>query len=345
QAELEYNLFLEYEFPKEVEKLLSNYREAKLQFERVKDTAKAKMIQAEANLRSKKASYILNKNNMEDVEKQIEKCTIRATRPGFVTYATSDRPWATSSPIQPGTSVRQYQELLNLPDFDTMGVEIKVHESSIKNIRVGLPAQIRIDAFPDVALTGKVVKISVMPDTTLKFLNPDINVYVTRIALDKSMNFLKPGMSAKAEVFIKELENVLVIPVNAVFFKAGEPYCTVYKDGNITDRKITLGESSETMVEVKSGLSEGEKVVIRPGVGITSAIKKTEMEEKGTFKQETSEPQKNIQQQQQISPPVVENQAPAEIPSAGTPAMERRKPTGTQRENSNPGRRPSERME
>ncbi|MCM8829640.1 MAG: efflux RND transporter periplasmic adaptor subunit [Candidatus Omnitrophica bacterium] len=344
QAELEYDLFLKYEFPKEVEKLLSNYREVKLQLERVKDTAKAKMIQAEANLRSKKASYMLNKNNMEDVEQQIEKCTIRATRTGFVTYATSDRPWATSSPIQPGTSVRQYQELLNLPDFNTMGVEIKVHEASIKNIKIGMPAQIRIDAFPDVMLTGKVVRISVMPDTTLKFLNPDVNVYVTRIALDKSMDFLKPGMSAKAEIFIKELKDVLTIPVNAVFFKSGKPYCTVFKKGNITDRKIDLGESSETMVEVKSGLSEGEQVLIKPGAGISSAVKKTEIEEKGIFKQETPESKQNIQLQQ-INPSTLENPSPSETQSVGMPVQERRIPTGIIRERRDWRRRPSEQME
>ncbi|MCX8082593.1 MAG: efflux RND transporter periplasmic adaptor subunit [bacterium] len=344
QAELEYGLFLQYEFPKEVEKLLSNYREAKLQLERVKETAKAKIIQGEANLRSKKASYILNKNNMEDIEKQIDKCTIKATRPGFVTYATSDRPWATSSPIQPGTSVRQYQELLNLPDFNTMGVEIKVHESSIKNIKTGMPAQIKIDAFPDIILTGKVVKISVMPDTTLKFLNPDINVYVTRIALDKSIDFLKPGMSAKVEVFIKELKDVIAIPINAVFFKSGEPYCTVFKNNNITDRKIELGESSETMVEVKKGLSEGEQVVIKSGTGITATMRKTEIEEKGVFKQESSEIKKT-NQPQQVQSSTIENKTPYEAQSTGTYTIEDEKQKGIKKEDINRSRRPSERME
>jgi len=343
QAELEYGLFLKYEFPKQVEKLLSDYREAKLQLERAKDTARAKMIQAEANLKSKKATYILNKNSLTDLEDQIKNCTIRATKPGFVTYATSDRPWATSSPIQPGTSVRQYQELLNLPDFNTMGVEIKVHEASIKNIQLGLPAQVRIDAFPDVVLTGKVVKISVMPDSTIKFLNPDINLYVTRIALDKRMDFLKPGMTAKAEIFIKELKDVLTIPVNAVFFKSGVPYCTVFKDGNITDRKIELGESSETMVEVKSGLSEGEKVVIRPGVSMTSAVKKTEMEEKGTFKSGTTETQGA--QPQQTNPSKIENKVPPETSSGITPAPEGERTTGGRREGGSQRRRPSETME
>lgn len=340
KAQLEYDLFLKYTFPKQVEKLLSDYKEAKSNLERVINTAKAKMIQAEANLKSKKASYILNRNTMEDVERQIEKCTIRATRPGFVTYATSNRPWATSSPIQPGTSVRQFQELLNLPDFSTMGVEIKIHESAIKNIRVGLPAQIRIDAFPDILLTGKVVKISVMPDTTMKFLNPDVNVYITRIALDKTMDFLKPGMTAKVEIFVKELKDVIAIPVNAVFFKEGKAYCTVFENNKIVNRMIELGESNDTMVEVKSGLSEGETVVIKPGAGITSAVKKTEMEEKGVFKTETSEQQKNMQPQQESSPSN-ENKIPPDV-SSTTNATKEEIPAGIKRERGSQRRRPSE---
>jgi hypothetical protein len=219
------------------------------------------------------------------VETNIEKCIIKASNQGFVTYATSNRPWASQSPIQPGTSIRQYQELFNLPDFRSMGVEIKVHESSIKRITPGLPANIRIDAFPDVALTGKVGKISLMPDSTIKFLNPDINVYVTTIILDSSTDFLKPGMTAQAEILVKEINDVIAVPVNAVFFKTSQPYCSVLKGATMTDRRVELGDSSDTMVEIKSGLHEGEKVVMKPGVSLSPAVKKTEMEERGVFKE------------------------------------------------------------
>jgi len=285
QAELEYELFLKYDFSKQVESFLSDYEEAKLQLERTVATTKAKVIQSEATLNSRKSTYILNKSNLRDVETQIKQCTIVATRPGFVTYATSNRPWASQSPIQPGTSVRQYQQLFELPNFKSMGVEIKIHEASIKRVTEGLSASVRIDAFPDVALTGRVKKISLMPDATIKFLNPDINVYVTQITLDDSKDFLKPGMTAQVEIFIKELKDVLTVPVNAVFFKGGQPYCAVLQNGNLTDRKVELGDSSETMVEIKNGLKEGEQVVIKPGVTISSAVKKTELEEKGTFRQ------------------------------------------------------------
>jgi HlyD family secretion protein len=286
KAKLEYELFLKYDFTKQVEKLLSDYEEAKLQLERVIGTTRAKMIQSEANLRSKKSTYILNRNNLRDIEEQIEACTIKATKQGFVTYATSNRPWASQSPIQPGTSIRQRQEIFNLPDFRSMGVEVKIHESAIKKVKQGLPANVKIDAFPDISLTGRVKKIALMPDSTLKFLNPDVNVYVTQVSLDESKDFLKPGMTAQVEILIKELKDVLTVPVNAVFFKAGQSYCAVLKDGVLTDRKVELGDSSETAAEIKNGLEEGENVVIRPGVSITSAVKKSELEETGRFRQE-----------------------------------------------------------
>jgi len=248
-------------------------------------TADSKMIQEKGNLSSKKSTYVLNASNLKDVEQNLQDCTIRATKQGFVTYATTGRPFASQSPIQPGTSVRQYQELFNLPDFRSMGVEVKIHESSIKRVVPGLTANVRIDAFPDVALTGKVLKIALMPDPTIKFLNPDINVYLTQISLDQSMDLLKPGMTAQVEILIKELKNVIAIPVSAVSFRGSQAYCSVL-DGALSERKIELGDSSDTMVEIKSGLKEGEKVVMRPGVSITSAVKKAELEERGTFREE-----------------------------------------------------------
>jgi len=323
QAELEYQLFLKYDFAKAVEQYLSDYEEAKLELERVIDTAKAKMVQAEANLKNKKATYLLTRANLRNVERDIERCTIRATKQGFVTYATSGRPWASQNPIQPGTTVRQYQNLLELPDFRTLGVEIKVHESAIKRISPGLSANIIVDAFPDVPLTGTVKKIAIMPDATIKFLNPDINVYLTQITLnniDKSMSFLKPGMTAKAEILVKELKNVIAVPINAVFFRGTKSYVSVLKDGVLLEKEVELGDSNSTMVEIKKGLVEGETVVIKPGIAITSSVKKSEMEEKGTFKDTTSRENVATQGDSQTE----------SLPDAGQPAQRQAVPVGSE---------------
>ena len=103
-----------------------------------------------------------------------------------------------------------------------------------------------------------------MPDPTLKWLNPDVNVYIAQISLDKSSDAFKPGMSAQVEIIVKKLENVLTIPLIAVSFREGKPVCTVLKGRKLETRYLELGESNEEMVEVKKGLKEGETVIIFP---------------------------------------------------------------------------------
>jgi len=292
QAEREYQLFLNYDFIKQVEKLLSDYQEYLNEFARVKAKAKSKLIQAKSNVKSRNATYLKNKNRLKDIKEQISKCVIKATQPGFVTYATSSRPWRTQNPIQPGTSIRQFQELLNLPDFNSMGVETKIHESSVKKIKSGQTAIVKVDAFPGKILKGKVNKVALMPDPTLKWLNPDINVYVTQISLDESFEFLKPGMSAHVEIIVKKIKNVLSIPLVAISFREGNPFCAVLKGNRIEYREIKLGENNDEMVEVKKGLNEGEIVVIRSGK-VSPQIKKKPLAEKGKVEPKKQKNTKN----------------------------------------------------
>ena len=283
RAELEYQLFLDYDFAKNVEKYLSDYRESLSELERVKANCNAKLIQAESSLQSRQAAYRLNKNSLAEVENQIENCTIKATQPGFVTTPTRSR-WRAQEPIQPGTLVRMYQELFVIPDFRSMGVEVNIHEASVRKLSAGQKAVVRVDAFPDTPLTGLVQRIAHMPDPTMQFMNPDLNVYITRVALDGSHDYLRPGMSAQVEILIKELKDVIAIPVDAVLFKGERPYCVVLEGNTVVEREIEIGESSETMVEVKKGIEAGETIAMQPRM-VASQVKKMEIEERGKFEE------------------------------------------------------------
>lgn len=274
EAKLEYKLFLNYDFPKQVEELLSTYRESLTGLETTKAKSASRLIIAEANVRSGKAIYLRYKNKLKKVKKEIAESTIRATQPGFVVYPNSGRPWRTANVIQAGTSVRQFQELIDLPNFKSMGVSAEVNETGIEKIKPGEKTIIKVEAFPKKTFAGKVEKVALMPDATLKFLNPDINMYVTRISLDKSYDFLKPGMSAQVKIIVDKLENVLTIPLVALFFRKGEAYCDVLEGRRLIMSKLVLGESNDTLVEVKKGLKKGEIVVINPGESSSRVRKK-----------------------------------------------------------------------
>lgn len=309
RAQLEYQLFLDYDFAKDVEKYISDYNEFLSELERVKANCRAKLIQAESSLQSREVAYRLNKNSLAEVEEHIENCTIKATQPGFVTTPVRSR-WRAQEPIQPGTLVRMYQTLFVIPDFRSMGVEVSVHEASIRKLSAGQKAAVRVDAFPETSLAGRVTKIAHMPDPVMQFMNPDLNVYITRVALDGIYDYLRPGMSAQVEIFIKELKDVIAVPVDAVLFKGERSYCVVLQGHTVVEREIEIGESSDTLVEVKKGLDVGETIVMQPRM-VASQVKKMEIEEKGKF-EEIGSPE--------AQPPVDSGEAPS---------MDIREPSGS----------------
>ncbi len=77
---------------------------------------------------------------------------------------------------------------------------------------------------------------------------------------------LKPGMTADIVIKTDSLENVLIIPATAIESKNGKTAVRVSKNGILTERPIETGlKGSDDMIEVVSGLSEGEEVAVKGG--------------------------------------------------------------------------------
>ena len=255
-------LFLQYEFPKEVLQLFSDLTESKRELERIKARARSEIANADAQRQSKRATYRLQKERLEKLQEQVKKCTIRATRTGLVVYA-SRRDWRGNvrNEIAEGVDVRQRQEIIYLPDLSSMTCEVKVHESAIKKVRAGQRCKVTVDAMPDIALDGEVKKVSVLPAST-SWYNADIRVFDVVISIKGKHDGLKPGMSARADIIVAELADVLYVPVQAVFVRRGHRLCYVFDDGEIKVRPVQTGQSNDKYVIIRSGLNEDEKVLL-----------------------------------------------------------------------------------
>jgi HlyD family secretion protein len=258
-------LFRLYEFPKEAEKLLSDYNEAERELERIKAGARSKLAQAQARLDSKKATYSLEKERLEKCRKQLEACTIRAPVPGQVVYSSSMmNSWQRqNNPIEVGADIRERQKIISIPDASEMKVEIKIHETWVDKVQAGQQARITIVAFPDKTFTGKVLKKAPLADPE-EWLNPDLKVYSTDVSIDGTHEFLKTGMTAKVEIIIEELKNVISIPIQAVVNRNGKKVCYVMGSKEPKQREVETGLFNDNFVEIKSGLAEGEKVLLNP---------------------------------------------------------------------------------
>jgi len=258
-------LFRLYGFPKEAEELLSDHDEAERELERIKASARSKLAQAQAKLNSKEATYSLEKERLEKWRKQLEACTISAPAPGQVVYSSSmmDR-WARRHGlIEVGAEIRERQKIISIPDTSKMKTEIRVHESWVDKIKVGQQSKITVAAFPDETFTGKVLKKAPLADSE-NWLNPDLKVYATDVSIDGTHEFLKTGMTAKVEIIIEELKDVISVPIQAVVNIEGKKVCFVSSSSSTERRQVETGAFNDSFVEIKSGLAEGDKVLLNP---------------------------------------------------------------------------------
>ncbi len=264
RADLE--LLNEFTYQRELAQLESDVRQNGMALERTRREASADIVQAEAELRAKKSEYEQQQDKLLKLEQQLARTRITAPAAGMVVYATSAQAtWrGNAEPLAEGQEVHERQELIHLPTADSFAAEIKVHESSLKKITVGMPARLTVDALPERSFAGRVSKIAPLPDAQSVFLNPDLKVFRTRIDIEGESTDLRTGMSCRAEIVIARHDGALFVPVQAVLRVKGTPTVYVRAGGEWQPREVEIGLDNNRMVHVLSGLEEGEEVLLTP---------------------------------------------------------------------------------
>ncbi len=269
EKETSLRLYIQYTFPKDAEQKLSDYENAVMGFQRQMIDNVAEEAQQRARFRSAERKFNLEKVKLADVNEQIELATIRAQRPGLVVYGASDQNSNrfrrnNEEAIQEGASVRERQAILTIPDMREMAVKVNIHESAVQRVAVGQQASVSIDAFPDERLTGVVTKVAVVADSGNSFMNPDLKVYPTTIKIDGIHEWLRPGMSAEVEILVDSLEDVVYVPLQAVTYDGNQRVVYVDNGGRAVRREVEVGTFSESFIQIRSGLREGERVLLLP---------------------------------------------------------------------------------
>jgi multidrug resistance efflux pump len=266
-AESARDLFLKYDFLKSAEQALSTYAEMVREYDKARRVAISKAAQAKARLKSAQGQHQVQLRQRNDLNEQMGKCTLSAKKTGLVVYGGSrdDFYYGGDERIREGGSVRERQAIITIPDLSRMSVNVKIHESYIKKIKKGQKARITVDAFPDKVLTGEISKVGVLPDSQNRWMNPDMKVYLTTITLDDTQEWVKPGMSAKVEIMVNKLEDCVYVPVQAVLPEGDKQVC--YLAGG-DKREVQTGELNDEFIEIKNGVKEGERVLLRRPDGV-----------------------------------------------------------------------------
>jgi HlyD family secretion protein len=164
--------------------------------------------------------------------------------------------------------------LMTIADLSVMEVEVEVDETDVIGVEIGQQAEVRVDAFPDQTIQGKVTEIgsSALQKVTSSEESKDFKVIIT---LKNPPESLKPGLSATTDIITAEKTGVLAIPISALVLREKEDEEEEKKNEQqegvyIVEKNrakffpVEKGIMGEMMIEITAGLEEGQDIVAGP---------------------------------------------------------------------------------
>ena len=275
-------LLQKFTYDRTIKELTEKARDAKSDLKRVILSGAASLAQYESTLASRELSYKVEVADMERVIEQIGFCTMRAPQDGEVVYVEQSSRRGSESSIEEGTSVRERQEIIKLPDFSKMKVNARIHESRISLVREGLQAAIRVDAVPGKVFKGVVSTVSPVP-VAGSWFRPDLKEYEVEIEirnLDIKKDNLKPGLTAEVEILVEEADNVLTIPMQAILGIGTKQYAYILAENGTERRVVKTGRTNGQVIEILEGIKEGEIAILNPRSSFGTELKRLEAEQK-----------------------------------------------------------------
>ena len=149
------------------------------------------------------------------------------------------------------------QKILSIIGEQQSLVSVSVNEIDIPQIVNGQKAELVFDAFPDQSFGGEVVGVDRSGTQTQGVVG-----YEVLVRVDVNGNTLYSSMTTAVEIITESKKNVLWVPVQAVVERRGEHVVMVLENGTPKPKSVEIGLETTTQIEIVSGLSEGEVVIV-----------------------------------------------------------------------------------
>ncbi|NLY71131.1 MAG: efflux RND transporter periplasmic adaptor subunit, partial [Clostridiales bacterium] len=230
---------------------MTNYNQAKIAYDSAKeDYERMSLLYKEGAVSQQQyqgaqTQYNIAKQNLNAASDALNNCTVTSPISGYVT----------SVNISVGGLASQAMPAVTIADISSLEINTSISENLIGKVKNGDPVNIYIKSLSDQPYSGKFKAIAPAPATgTL--------TYPVTISIDDKDENIKAGMFAEIEIVTDKRENVICIPSDAVVIKSGEPKVVVLNDNIPTMKTVTTGLDNGTMVEITSGLTVGETIVV-----------------------------------------------------------------------------------
>lgn len=248
------------ELKKTLEKKMNDYLKARWDWEQAREDYSYKErwfeLSDEVKRILEKNQFDLNKAvlDVELADLALRLSTITTPIEGIVTKV--DTPFA-------GVNITPATAKFEVVNPKTVYFSAEVDEEDIGKLKEGMGAKITLDAYQNKVFEGKITKIHFSPVSTSG--SPSYQVEIDFLNVDNNDLKFRLGMEGEAEVVVASAKNVLTLPTEAIKGEEQKWVWLIDKKGKKRKVRVELGLESEDKVEVKSGLREGERVLVDLG--------------------------------------------------------------------------------
>ena len=223
---------------------------------------------ASTSYASAKASY--NAALAKERQAQSELKRSKSSKDDYIIKAPLNGTVLNDYSISAGTMISPSSPILDIADLSRLKATLKIPESKIFTVKMGMPVTIRFDALPDEEFKGYVT-------ATDQYVEPSTRTSNVEIELDNRAagGKLRPGMFGQASITEREAKNVIAIPESSLHSSESGFYVLVAESGKAKQRVISVGIRQDSLVEITKGLKTGDKVIIFGGKNLNNGDKIT----------------------------------------------------------------------
>lgn len=224
---------------------------------RLKQLFQDKLVSMEA-YEDAKTEYDVAKNtleratsNLRQVEESVTKTVIRA--PFDCTVLT--RPVSVGQAVSGSAGFNSGTEVMSIANLNDMIVTAHINQADVVRLNQGQKVDINVESVPGLKINGKLERIA--PQAIIK---NGIKGFAARVQLKDVDPRIRPGMTAILNIPVASAEDVLAVPLAAVFTENNERFVYVKQAERFEKRSITVGVTDFFFAEVQKGLEDGEIV-------------------------------------------------------------------------------------
>jgi multidrug efflux pump subunit AcrA (membrane-fusion protein) len=228
--------------PNDFQKFKASYEHAKQEYEQAKAGGQ-KEDKALA-----KASYNQAAAHLEVVRKALSDATLCAPMDGYIANRS----------VEPGDTASPGRPVFEIVQMDPVEVSVGVPETDVHMVRIGQKADVTVPALPGKSVLGTVRVINVSADSNTR-------TYMTRITMANPEHLLRVGMVAEARIRGDRTVSMATLPGDAVVRDpqgATQVYVYYPDQKRVYTKRVEIGATADKDVEIKSGLSGNELIVL-----------------------------------------------------------------------------------